>query len=141
MFSTLALASLLAAQAAAAQTPAAAPAKVVPIAVQVQAAAGADAGVQAWVKALSTALEARKDEFRLVKKGQTAELVVRIDSLGKGQNDVQVMNGTLLMGKVSHPFNLSYPGEVAPQAEKLARNLRKYADQLKAAPPPAPAAR
>jgi hypothetical protein len=134
MLSTLALASLLAAQAAAAQAPAAAPAKLVPITVQVLAAAGANAGVQSWVKELSVALEARKDEFRLVKKGQTADLVVRVDSLAKGPNDVNVMNGTLLMGKGSHPFNLSYPGEVAPQAEKLARNLRKYADQLKAAP-------
>jgi hypothetical protein len=36
------------------------------------------------------------------------------------------------MGKTSRPFNLSYPGEVAPQAEKLARNLRKYAEQMAA---------
>jgi hypothetical protein len=87
--------------------------------------------VQAWVKELRTALEARKDEFRLAKVDETAELVVRIDSLGKGQDDLRVMNGSLLMGKVSRPFNLSYPGEVAPHAEKLARNLRKYADQMK----------
>jgi hypothetical protein len=134
MLSTLALASLFAAQAAAAQSPAAAPAKLAPMSVQVQSAAGADALVRVWVKELRAALETRRDEFRLAKKGETAELVVRIDSLGKGQNEAHVMNGTLLMGKGSHPFNLSYPGEVAPQAEKLARNLRKYADQLKAAP-------
>ena len=121
-------------QAAAAQAPAAAPAKTAPMSVQVEAAAKADAGVQAWVKELRAALEARKDEFRLAKKGETTELVVRIDSVGKGQNDLQVMAGTLLVGKSSHPFNLSYPGEVAPQAETLARNLRKYADQMKAAP-------
>ena len=134
MLATLALASAFAVQATAAQTPAAARAEIAPMSVQVEAAARADAGVQAWVKELRAALEARKDEFRLTKKGETAELVVRIDSLGKGQNDLQVMVGTLLMGKSSHPFNLSYPGEVAPQAEKLARNLRKYADQMKAAP-------
>ena len=134
MFATLALASAFAVQAAAAQAPAAAPAKTAPMSVQVEAAAKADAGVQAWVKELRAALEARKDEFRPAKKGETAELVVRIDSVGKGQNDLQVMAGTLLMGKSSHPFNLSYPGEVAPQAETLARNLRKYADQMKAAP-------
>jgi len=134
MFATLALASAFAAQATLAQAPAAAPAKIAPMSVQVEAAAKADAGVQAWVTELRAALEARKDEFHLAKKGLTAELVVRIDSMGKGQNDLQVMNGTLLMGKSSHPFNLSYPGEVAPQAEKLARNLRKYADQMKAAP-------
>ena len=98
------------------------------------AAARADAGVQAWVKELRAALETRKDEFRLTKKDETAELVVRIDSVGKSQNDLQVMNGAFLMGKSSRPFNLSYPGEVAPQAEKLARNLRKYADQMKTTP-------
>jgi hypothetical protein len=134
MFATLALASAFAVQATAAQTPAAAPAKIAPMSVQVEAAAKADAGVQAWVKELRAALEARKDEFRPAKKGETAELVVRIDSVGKGQNDLKVMAGTLLMGKSSHPFNLSYPGETASQAEVLARNLRKYADQMKAAP-------
>jgi len=133
MLATLA-ASLFAAQAAAAPPPAATPAKVAPMTVQVQAAAGADAGVQAWVKDLRAALAARKDDFRPAEKGETAELVVRVDSVGKGQNDLQVMNGTLLLGKSSHPFNLSYPGDSAPQAEKLARNLRKYADQLKSAP-------
>ncbi len=134
MLATLALASAFAVQATAAQAPAAAPAKNAPMSVQVEAAAKADAGVQAWVTELRRALEARKDEFRLAKKGETAELVVRIDSVGKGQNDLQVMVGTLLMGKSSHPFNLSYPGEMAPQAEILARNLRKYADQMKATP-------
>jgi len=129
MLATLALASIFAAQA-----PGAAPAKVAPMSVQVQPATTADAGVQAWVKELRAALQARQDEFRLAKKGETAELVVRIDSMGKGQNDLQVMAGTLLMGKSSQPFNLTYPGEVAPQAEKLARNLRKYADQMKTAP-------
>jgi hypothetical protein len=130
MLATYALASLFAAQAAATQAPAVSP-KVAPMSVQVRAADAADAGVQAWVKELRTALEARKDEFRLAKVDETAELVVRIDSLGKGQDDLRVMNGSLLMGKVSRPFNLSYPGEVAPHAEKLARNLRKYADQMK----------
>ena len=134
MFATLALASAFAVQATAAQTPAAALAKIAPMSVQVEAAAKADAGVQAWVKELRAALEARKDEFRLAKKGETPDLVVRIDSVGKGQNDLQVMVVTLLMAKSSHPFNLSYPGETGPQAEILARNLRKYADQMKAAP-------
>jgi len=134
MLATLALVSVFAAQAATVQPPAATPAKVAPMSVQVEAAAKADAGVQAWVKELRAALEARKDEFRLAKKGETPDLVVRIDSVGKGQNDLQVMVGTLLMAKSSHPFNLSYPGETAPQAELLARNLRKYADQMKAAP-------
>ncbi len=132
MLATLVFSSFFAAQAAT-EAQAASP-KVAPMSVQVRAAAEADAGAQAWVKELRAALEERKDEFRLAKTGETAELVVRIDSLAKGQGDLRVMNGVFLMGKTSRPFNLSYPGEVAPQAEKLARNLRKYADQMKAAP-------
>jgi hypothetical protein len=132
MLATLALAAAFA-QATAAPAPAAA-AKVVPMTVQVDTAAKADAGAQAWAKELRAALEARKDEFRLAKPGETPELVVRIDSVAKGQGDAEVMNGAIVLGKTSHPFNLSYKGEVAPQAEKLARNLRKVADQKKSAP-------
>jgi len=134
MLSTLALASLFAAQAAAAQSPAAAPAKVAPMTVQVEAAAGGDAGVQAWVKELRAALESRKDEFRLAKKGETAEFVVRIDSLGKAQDGTPVLNAALVLGKTTRPFAYGFT-DVKVQAEALARNLRKYADQMKAAPP------
>jgi len=133
MLSTLALASLFAAQAAAAQSPAAAPAKAAPMTVQVEAAAGGDAGVQAWVKELRAALEARKDEFRLAKKGETAEFVVRIDSLGKAQDGTPVLNAALVLGKTTRPFAYGFT-DVKVQAEALARNLRKYADQMKAAP-------
>ena len=133
MLSTLALASLFAAQAAAAQSPAAAPAKVAPMTVQVEAAAGGDAGVQAWVKELRAALESRKDEFRLAKKGETAEFVVRIDSLGKAQDGTPVLNAALVLGKTTRPFAYGFT-DVKVQAQALARNLRKYADQMKAAP-------
>jgi hypothetical protein len=134
MLSTLALASLFAAQAAAAQSPAAAPAKVAPMTVQVEAAAGGDAAVQAWAKELRAALETRKDEFRLAKKGETAEFVVRIDSLGKAQDGTPVLNAALVLGKTTRPFAYGFT-DVKVQAEALARNLRKYADQMKAAPP------
>ena len=84
MLATLALARPRRAGSAA-QAPAAAPAKVVPMTVR-----GPDGRrrptprVQAWAKELRAALEARKDEFRLAKPGETAELVVRIDSVGEG---------------------------------------------------------
>ena len=133
MLLTLALASLFAAQAAAAQSPAAAPAKVAPMTVQVEAAAGADAGVQVWVKELRAALETRKDEFRLAKKGETAEFVVRIDSLGKAQDGTPALNAALVLGKKTRPFVYGFT-DVKVQAQALARNLRKYADEMKAAP-------
>jgi hypothetical protein len=132
MLTVLAVVALLAAQAPAPPAPAA-PVKVVPMTVQVESAATADAGTQAWVKELRAALGARKDEFRVVKPGEAAELVVRVDSVARGQADASVMNGALVVGKATRPFNLSYAGETAPQAEKLARNLRKLADQMKAA--------
>lgn len=131
-FPTVVLATLLAAQAPA---PGAAPgpAKVVPMTVQVQAPATADAGAQAWVRELRTALGARKEEFRLVKPGETGELLVRVDAVTRGQGDSRVLNAELVVGKTARPFNLTYPGEIAPQAEKLAAKLRSFADQLKAA--------
>ena len=128
MLATLALAALVVPQAPAV------PAKAVPMAVEVRTAANAPAPVQAWAKELRAALDQRKDEFRRAKPGESAELVVRIDSVAPGSGGAQAMNGALVMGKSARPFNLSYPGEVAPQAEKLARNLRKLADQMKAAP-------
>jgi hypothetical protein len=126
MLASLALAFL------AAPSPAA-PVKAAPMTVRVETAATADAAAQAWASDLRTALAARKDEFRPVKPGEAAELVVRIDSVAKGQAGASVMNGALVLGKTTKPFNLSYSGEAMPQAERLARNLRRLADQMKAA--------
>jgi hypothetical protein len=127
-FATLALAALLPTQASAA------PAKVVPIAVDVRTDAKADAAVQAWAKELRTALGARKEEFRIVAPGQTPEFVVRLDSIGKRPDGTPVLNGSFVLGKgTPRPFDYGYT-DVKAEAEKLARNLRKYADQMRAAP-------
>jgi hypothetical protein len=135
-FATLALAALFAGQAPASQAPPtsapAAPTKVVPMAVQVQAASG-DAAVRTWAKELRAALEARQDEFRPARPGEKPEFVVRIDSVGKEQDGTPVMNGALILGKTTKPFNYTFK-DVRVEAEKLARNLRKYAEQMKAAP-------
>jgi hypothetical protein len=129
-FFTLAVA-VLAAQVAYAAPPATSPPKPHVMVVQVDAAAGGGTEVEAWARELRTALAARKDEFRLAKRGEKAELTVRIDSVAKGEGDTHSMNGALAMGKTTKPFNLTYPGEVGPQAQALARNLRKLADQMK----------
>jgi len=122
---------------AAAAPPAGKPAPKGVISVQVEVASGTAAGAQAWGKELRTALEARADEFRLAKPGETAALVVRIDSVVPGQGASSVMNGTLVQGGQSRPFSLNYPGEIRPQAERLARKLRTLAEQTKAGPPAA----
>ena len=124
---TLALAALLPAQAPAA------PAKVVPMTVEVRTAVKADSAVQTWAQELRVALGTHKDEFRLAGPRETPELVVRIDSVGRGQGSVEVMNGALVLGKTTRPFNYSFVN-VRAEAEKLARNLRKFADQMMAPP-------
>lgn len=125
---TLALAALLPAPAPAA------PAKVVPMTVDVRTEAKADAAVQAWAKELRSALGARKDEFRLVGPRETPEFVVRIDSIGKRPDGTPVLNGSFVLGKTApRSFNYGFT-DARAEAEKLARNLRKYADQMKATP-------
>jgi hypothetical protein len=124
---TLALAALFPAPAPAA------PAKLVPMTVDVRTEAKADAAVQAWAKELRAALGARKDEFRLSGPGETPEFVVRIDSIGRREDGTPVLNGSFVLGKAQRSFNYGFT-DVRAEAEKLARYLRKYADQMKAAP-------
>lgn len=119
-----ALASLVATQATGT-------AKPVPMAVQVEAAKDAQ-GVDDWVRELRAALAARKDEFRLVKPGEKPELVVRLDSVARGAEGAASLRGALVLGEVSRPFTYSF-NDVQVEAEKLARNLRKLADQMKGA--------
>jgi len=128
----LATLAFVLAGAAPAQAPAA---KAAPMSVAVDVAAGSSAGAHAWEKELRAALEARKDEFRVVKPGEKSELVVRVVALTKGQGESSVMKGALVLGSQEKAFNLTYGGEIRVQAETLARNLRNLAEQLKTAPP------
>lgn len=126
---TLALAALFPAQAAAA------PPEVVPMTVEVRAAPKAGAEVEAWAKELRAALAERKQEFRLVKAGEKAEFVLQLDSIGKRTDGTPVLNGSFALGGGKpRSFNYGFT-DVKAEAEKLARNLRGYAGQLKAAPP------
>ena len=134
MLSTLALASLFAAQAAAAQSPGRRPREGRPDEpCRSRRPPGPTPAVQAWAKELRAALEARKDEFRLARPGEKPEFVVRVDSVGKAQDGTPVMNGAFVLGKTTRPFTYGFT-DVRVEAEKLARNLRKFADQMKTAP-------
>jgi hypothetical protein len=119
----LAMAAFLAALA----PPAAA--KTVPMSVRVEATATNAPAVADWVQELSTALAARKDEFRLAKEKEKAQFVVRLDSVAAGAGGRQVLAGTLVLGEVKRPFTYSFTN-VRAEAEKLARNLRAVADQM-----------
>jgi hypothetical protein len=103
-------------------------------------ATAAGAAGQQWGQELRSALEPRKDEFRPARKGEKPELVVRIESVARAPKGGDVMNGALVVGTRVNPFSLTYPGEIRPQAEKLAGSLRRFAEQTRTAPPP-PAAK
>jgi hypothetical protein len=126
---TLALAALFPAQAAAA------PPKAAPMTIEVRTAPKAGPEVESWAKELRTALAARKVEFRLAKPGEKAEFVVQLDSIGRRTDGTPVLNGSFaLAGGRPRPFNYGYT-DVKAEAGKLARNLRGYAEQMRAAPP------
>jgi hypothetical protein len=102
-----------------------------PLAVRVVGPTPGGGGATAeWARELEMALGDHPAEFRLAGKGERVDLTVRIDSVAPGEGGVSVMKGALVRGKTTKPFSLSYPGKVRPQAEALARNLRKYAEQL-----------
>jgi hypothetical protein len=126
-----------AAAAAAGTAPTATPTPVLaPLAVFVQAPTPASPEGEAWARELRTALEARKDEFRLARREQ-ARLVVRIEGVDAVPDGTHILRGTFFLDKKNQGFTLGYPGEIRSQAERLARNLRRFADQMKAGAPTA----
>jgi hypothetical protein len=127
----LALALLLAAPQAAASPQAAS--KTTPMSVAVEADAKGGPEVETWARELRSALEARKEEFRPARGGEKPELVVRLESVGKAADGTALLNGALVLGTSRRPFNYGFK-DVKAQAEVLARNMRKLADQMKAGP-------
>jgi hypothetical protein len=105
------------------------------MAVAVEVGKQAGPAEQAWAKELRSALDKRRDEFRLVRPGEKPELVVRVEAIGKGADGAPAMSGALVMGATTKSFASVFRGDTKAQTETLARNLRKYADQMKAARP------
>ena len=58
---------------------------------------------------------------------------MRVDSVGKAQDGTPVVIGALLLWTTARSFTYGFT-DVRVEAEKLARNLRKFADQMKTAP-------
>jgi hypothetical protein len=52
---------------------------------------------------------------------------VKVDPEPEGEGETSVMRGALVLGEAPREFSLAYRGDVRPQAEALARNLRAYA--------------
>jgi hypothetical protein len=106
-------------------------AKSAPMLVRVDAAPAGGSAVGDWAKQLSAALGARKDEFKLAAGKESPEFVVRLDSIAAGASGNQVVKGELAFGQSKRPFTYSFT-DVHADSEKLARNLRQVADQMKA---------
>jgi hypothetical protein len=128
----LALTAVLAAQAPAPSAPKpATAAKASPMAVRVDASPKGGPAVEDWAKELRTALGARKDEWKLATANEKAEFVARLDSVAAGTAGNQALKGEFALGEAKRPFTYSFTN-VRADAEKLARNLRSVADQMKA---------
>jgi hypothetical protein len=126
---TLALAALLPAQGATA------PQKAAPMSVEVRTAPKAGADLENWAKELRAALATRTQEFRPAKPGEKPEFVVHLHSIAQRPDGTPVLNGSFVLGNAKpRPFNYGFT-DVKAEAEKLARNLRGYADQMKAGTP------
>ena len=122
---------------AARATPAATmPTPAPPIVVHVQVPEGGGPEAAAWAEELRTAVREGHGDLSLAAAREDAVVVVRIDSVEtgveadpepEGEGEISVMKGALVLGESAREFSLAYRGDVRPQAEALARNLRAYA--------------
>lgn len=107
------------------------PAQAVPITVKVELPAKAGPELSGWADELRTALGARKDEFRVVPAAARADVVVRLDAIEPAAEGVSTLKAALVRDGKARPFTYTF-GDVKKDAEKLARNLRRLAEQAAA---------
>jgi hypothetical protein len=129
-------------------TPAATmPTPAPPVFVHVQIPEEARPEVEAWAEAMRAAVTAGHGDLKLFASPEEPAVVVRIDTVEtgvkadpepEGEGETSVMRGALVLGEHSRDFSLAYRGEVRPQAEALARNLRVYAAEAEVGEPDAP---
>jgi hypothetical protein len=121
---------------AATPAPVAPAASLPPVVVQIQVPEDPGPAVEAWAQALAAAIDAGHGGLALARTPEEAVAVVRIDAVEtgaevkpqpEGEGEVNVMRGALVVGENARAFNLVYRGDAQPQAEALARNLRRFA--------------
>ncbi len=129
-------------QATSTPAPVAPPASVQPVVVHIQVPEDAEPAVEAWAQALAGAINAGHGGLALAPTPEAAAAVVRIDTVEagatvnpepEGEGEVNVMRGALVVGESARAFNLVYRGDARPQAEALARNLRRFSAEGAAA--------
>ena len=112
-----------------------------PVLVHVLVPEEAGPEVEAWAEELRTAVTTGHGELNLAATPEEAAVVVRIDAVEtgvktdpepEGEGETSMMRGALVLGESAREFKLAYRGEVRPQAEALARNLRGYAAETDA---------
>ena len=122
--------------------PAARAAALTPVVVHVLVPEDPDPAVAAWAQALVAAINAGHGGLVLATAPDEAVALVRIDAVEEGtgvdpepegEGEVTVMRGALVVGESARAFNLVYRGDARPQAEALARNLRRFAAEGAAA--------
>ncbi len=94
--------------------------------------------VQAWAQELAAAIQAGQGNLTLVPTPEEAEQVVLIEEVETGvaatpepagEGPTYRMRGSLIIGDDAREFTLAYRGPVRPQAEALARNLPRFAQE------------
>jgi hypothetical protein len=94
--------------------------------------------VGAWAEALAAAIEAGHGDLALVPTPEEARLVVMIEGVDSGapagqappgEGEAFVVRGSLIIGDDARDFDLAYRGDMVPQAEALARNLPRFAQE------------
>lgn len=129
-------------QATATPAPAAPAAAPPPVVMHIQVPEDRSPAVESWAQALAAAIAGGHGGLALASTPQEAVAVVRIDAVEtgaevdpepEGEGEVSVMRGALVVGESARAFNLVYRGDAQPQAEALARNLRRFAAEGAAA--------
>ena len=109
-----------------------------PATVHILVAGSENPEVQAWAQELTAAIEAGQGDLALVPTPEEAEQVVLIENVEtgavaspepSGEGPTYRMKGSLIIGDDAREFTLAYRGPVRPQAEALARNLPRFAQE------------
>lgn len=112
-----------------------------PATVHVRVAGPRSPEVEAWAEQLTAAIEAGQGDLVLVSTPEEAGAVVLIEGVETGveaspepagEGPIYRMRGSLVIGDDARAFSLSYRGEVRAQAEALARNLPRFAQEAAA---------
>lgn len=109
-----------------------------PVSVYVQVGDEPEPAAEAWAQALVGAIQTGQGLLTLAPTPEEATVTVRIDSVEsnveavpepEGEGEINRMKGALVVSGSAREFSLVYRGVAQPQAEALARNLRRFATE------------